>query len=344
MSKWLILAIVATCAIYSPIRGAPLVFEDHVYVRAASHPTTTKSLLQPRGLTILTMRWNRLLVPSADTPSAYHLANLFLHGVVGLAVYGLGAAIVGPQLALVGAALFLIHPLNSEAGDYVAGRAELIMAAGIVLAVWAAVSGHNFLALIATIVAVGGKELGVMAIPLCILTVAMFKGVRRNMLVAGVVFIALVIAVIQLRMVDNVYLLTSQKSGIEYMAVQSWALWQMLGLFVWPAGLSLDHDMELLTTAGTLVALAVGLMVVVWAFLLRRAVPVFSWAVAWVVISLLPRFFVRIPEYLNEHQMYTPMIGLCLAAPVVVKGVYEYVARCGRYIFGHDRLVSADAG
>jgi hypothetical protein len=35
-----------------------------------------------------------------------------------------------------------------------------------------------------------------------------------------------------------------------------------------------------------------------------------AWGTVWVLIALAPRFVMRIPEVLNEHQMYLPMVGI----------------------------------
>jgi hypothetical protein len=41
---------------------------------------------------------------------------------------------------------------------------------------------------------------------------------------------------------------------------------------------------------------------------------VVAFGVAWAWVALAPRLVMRIPEHLNEHQLYFPVIGLCLAA------------------------------
>jgi len=69
-------------------------------------------------------------------PVGYHLVNILLHALVSIAVYSLVRRLGGREgLALVSGLLFAVHPLNSEAVAWATGRAELMSALFVLLAV-----------------------------------------------------------------------------------------------------------------------------------------------------------------------------------------------------------------
>ncbi len=68
-------------------------------------------------------------------PLGYHLVNLFLHIVVSWMLYALGRQLrLSRGAALAAAAIFAVHPLHAEAVTGIVGRAELLMALGILTA------------------------------------------------------------------------------------------------------------------------------------------------------------------------------------------------------------------
>jgi tetratricopeptide (TPR) repeat protein len=68
-------------------------------------------------------------------PLGYHVVNLLLHAGVSLAVYGVGRRLfLSRPGATVAGVLFAVHPLHTEAVAGIVGRAELLMALGVLLA------------------------------------------------------------------------------------------------------------------------------------------------------------------------------------------------------------------
>ncbi len=74
----------------------------------------------------------------ALNPFGYHLINLLLHLTVCIALYILARQLgLSWAAALATAILFAVHPLHTEAVTGIVGRAELLMAAGVLLAmIW----------------------------------------------------------------------------------------------------------------------------------------------------------------------------------------------------------------
>ncbi len=87
-----------------------------------------------RPLVLLSFALNYAV--SGLNPFGYHLINLLLHLAVCLALYALARQLgLSWAAALATSTLFAVHPLHTEAVTGIVGRAELLMALGILLAV-----------------------------------------------------------------------------------------------------------------------------------------------------------------------------------------------------------------
>ncbi len=83
------------------------------------------SLARPRPLTYLTY-WLNLQISGA-VPWAYRLTNILLHAAAVQFCFGALRRIVGPERALLAAAVFAVHPLQAEAVLYVFSRPVVLM-------------------------------------------------------------------------------------------------------------------------------------------------------------------------------------------------------------------------
>ena len=324
-----------TLLIYWPVRQAGFVYEDAVYLEPAQRPLGWAQLLAPRGLTLLSFRVQWL--HGGSDPRAHHAVNLFLHLLCGLLVYAISVRILSPPAALLASALFLVHPIQSEPVAYLAGgRAELIAAVGILGTVWALSAPHLTWGLlgvagVSAVVAVGGKELGVLALPLAALYACWFRPWRWSWRVTGGVLLGLFTfgsllgGVFQARILGNLYLAMTERGVVAYAALQSVALWQYLAMVVWPVWQTVDHDIELATRGLTLLTLTLTLTLVPLLFWARRRWPVISFGIAWLLLSLAPRFIVRQAEYLNEHQVYVAFMGVWIALAASVQSMTRWL-------------------
>lgn len=319
--------IVLTLLAYTPVRQATFAYEDETYLRPATAPLTASAVLRPRGLTAVTFRANALM---GGAPRATHMTNVAIHLLVGLSVFVLALRWLPAPSAVFVSAIVWLHPLQSEAVAYVAGRAELIAALGTVWVVWALTASpvtlsHAGMALMGLVVAMGGKDLGVMALPLAGLAWGWSRPLRWSWrLVAGVLaglvaFLVISWPVLVSRVFGNAYLGMAERGGWGYLCLQSYALWHYLALVVWPVGLTIDHDFDVATKAPAIGAFVAGAGAVGLILLCRRRLPTVTLGLAWVIVALLPRFFVRQPELLTEHHMATPMIGIALALAATVQ-------------------------
>jgi tetratricopeptide (TPR) repeat protein len=78
-------------------------------------------------------------------PPIFHATNLALHALVASLLFCAAAALgAGSRAALVGALLFALHPVQSEAVLYVSGRTDLLCAAFALAALWLHLRGAGW--------------------------------------------------------------------------------------------------------------------------------------------------------------------------------------------------------
>jgi len=120
----------------------------------------------------------------------------------------------------------------------------------------------------------------------------------------------------------------------SYLLTQSVALFRYLLFFLFPVGLNIDHDPLIITSVLTLPFIFSILLIisfVVFAFGMRKRMPIFSFGCAFFFIILLPHsILLPSPDILVEHRAYLAIAGLLwmvvgLALPLL--GRYRFQRR-----------------
>ena len=161
--------LVLTAALYAPTRTHRFVYEDHNWLRAVTEMPAV-SLMPSRALSYATHHLTWRLV--GFDPGLYHLGNVALHLMNGLLVYAVAVALIPGSAAVWGAGVFLLHPLNSEAVNYVSARTDLLMTGGVLLAVWLSLGRLTYWRGVgiagALVLAALSKEIGLIGVPLVV--------------------------------------------------------------------------------------------------------------------------------------------------------------------------------
>lgn len=345
-SRWpwiagLFAAFFAVLEIYWPAVNGPFVFDDEYL-----------SFLDPgfleNGLTrigffqrpLLTASYWMNLRFSGPEPFSFHLTNIFLHFLNGLLVY----LIVRKVLELAGskndlvsafaAALFLVHPVQTESVAYVAGRSEtmsvLLLLGSFALFLYTRRNGIGWVAAAGVTLLFGAafltKEHAAVLPGLLILTDVFWNqngavdAVKRNwrlyapifiMGAAGVLFVARII-------------FTADTAGFrvmpwyQYFFTQWRAVWVYIRLFVAPFDLNADYafpishsPMEHFAVLG-LIGLA-AVLGVAWFY--RKQYPMALYGLLVFLLLLAPTSsVVPIKDTLAERRLYLPFIGLLFVA------------------------------
>lgn len=274
-------------------------------------------------------------------PGPYVVVNALLHWLDCCLLWAaLRRTTLASFAAFAAAALWAVHPLATEAVTYVAGRADLIAATGVLTGLWLCLDGgrepfHKGRSIglaLATVLALGGKESGIVLLPLLWLVDLCTEG-RANWrqrfhdvhawTLSGFAmwFVLRTIAADAIptpSAADDPLLLLSPLASACSAAL---LLLRYLSLVVWPASLSADWSYDALpVTESWFVGLGAGALAVqitLAAMALRhRTKPWAFFALAWFVLfAPVANVALRIGTVFGERLAYLPMVApLALAA------------------------------
>ena len=315
-----------------------------------------------------------------DRPTGYHITNVLLHVGATLLVFALLLFLAGQAPALVGAALFALHPVHVEAVSNLVGRAEMLAAIPALAAclvylrspalvagsgtgrprTWAvagAVGALYFLALAA-------KEIAVTLPALLVLLDTVRSRddpVLRSTLARWPAFVAAgfaLLAYLGLRTAvlgtslgnDPTGFLRDMPEHVRILtAISVWP--EYLRLMLFPRDLVADYSPGVImpvTSFGMPVVAGIltgGLLVLtaLWAWRRQRLITV---GIVWGVVVLLPvsNLFFAIGIILAERTLYLPSVGLAIAAAGVASTVRSARSATGRAVAAAAILVAALAG
>ena len=356
-----LILIVLGIGVYANSFGAPFVFDGQDFVvengaRGRLSPPWELAAGMPRPLVVLSFAANyRLHGPAVW---GYHAVNLTCHLVGALALFGIvrrtlrtprlrdrfGSAADG--LALTIAALWLVHPLQTQAVTYLYQRFESQMGMFYLLTLYLFVRGTEaskdrwwrLACVVAAAFGAASKEV-VATAPVVILSydrIFVAESWRDLCKRRWPIHLALAIAcwgLIALMLVRNVGQFEQAGVGvvrnvtpIDYAATQAGVLLHYLRLALLPIGLCLDYAWPVAGSVGAIVVSAtiIGMLLLatIW-FLGRR--PEIGFLGIWFFAILAPTSsIVPIADLAVEHRMYLPLV-----APItlVVLAAYRLVDR-----------------
>ena len=354
------LAMLAT-VLYRPALNGAFVYDDPNAVSQSMlirriWPLQRFLTLSTRPLTDFSFAVNYAM-SGLDTWS-YHLTSTLLHAANGLLLYGIAWATFGSaplarrygpvrrDLAWAAAALFVAHPLASEAVAYVSSRSEVLAAFWILLALGSFIVGATArrrnvkrAAAVgvfgATAAGLASKEIAA-AIPFALLLYdwlflsASWQHARQRRGLLALSFLPLIVggAFLLLRAYFSPspmgdYAATAglgfdRFSRWEYLMTQFGVILYYLRLVVLPVGQTFDYDWALARSPfalGVAIPFLVLAAVVVLAVRYARAQPLLTFAVGWTLLILAPTSsLLPIADLAVERRMYLPLAGLTLLA------------------------------
>lgn len=334
----LIGVLVLTTLAYLPVTTAGFVYEDRnllaevdpVYEEMPWGPwegwagVSAQITFKPRALANFTMHaqgWH------ADDAPAFHVVNLAVHELNGVLLWVLLLPL-GAAPALGAAAVYLLHPIQSETVSYVSSRPDLLYATAVLVMLLATrIDGWRGVLLVTLCggLALLAKESAVVVVGLLSVwlwyqrTWSARWWVPLGLWSAGGLLFAYRLFHIGASAgappwsAMQQYTSPASHGAAMFLGTQAAALWRLLALVIIPSGFSIDHDFDLIPpalAAAALMALA-GVLAVAWR--VRRSAPAITFAVVWVLVALSLRFVVPLPDYLGEHHTHVPFIGLWIA-------------------------------
>ncbi|HSL19035.1 MAG TPA: tetratricopeptide repeat protein [Methylomirabilota bacterium] len=352
-----VLLLVLGTAAYWGTLDAPFIFDDtnaivdNPHIRSLlplgrSLSAPDQSTVAGRPVAAFSLALNHAV--SGLEPWSYHLANIAIHLATGLLLFDVlrrtlarpelaaRGGVPGPWFALAAAAIWLVHPLNTESVTYVSTRTESLVGLLFLAALYCLIrsvdsarpTAWSAACVTATALAMGTKEVAV-ALPVVLLAYAavfLDRGVadslrRRPRLWAGVAATWLILAwlVAGGARSETVGFGFADLGPLDYARTQVGVIWHYLRLAVWPHPLVLDYfdwpiarhgSFALWLGGAVLVALALGSL-----WLVRRRhwlgfLGVWFFAILAPTSSVVP----IATEIAAERRMYLPLMAVVVLA------------------------------
>jgi hypothetical protein len=331
MRRELWLVFVAAVALYLPAGRYGVVQDDRAVI--ASNPAahsigaalrafddpywpreTGAGLYRPVTILSYAIDWT----VSGGRPGWLHLMNALWHGLATLLLVLLLARWLPTLGAATAGLVFAWHPVHVEAVASLVGRAELLVAVGILGSVLAARRGHWVVAVLCAALAMFSKEHGVIVGVVILLDRWLQDSEERPYargfwIALAIVTIAFLAAWLAIGWVGE-----SDQAAVFYdrgtwarLAIALPAVVRATLLLFWPVSLSVDYNPQVLPArAGMSLAAVVGSLVIAGvpalALWCRRRAPAISFAAGLAALSYLPtaNLFFTSGVVLAERNLY----------------------------------------
>jgi Flp pilus assembly protein TadD len=281
-------------------------------------------------------------------PAAFRRTNIALHAAASLAAFGLalrlGAGWLGAATA---AALFAVHPVQTESVTYVAGRRDVLCGALFLFGFLAYVSFRQSgrrawlaAALVASVGALMAKEMAASLPLVCALWEWCRGGLRIGRRRAVALAMLLLVGALTVYffygsfMARQARVLPWINGTVDAHFATVGRVWvHYAALLAYPRTLIADYSGKYFLPSGGFLewpALGATAAILAWvaaAAALRARQPRVAFAMLWIPVTLLPVSQI-IPhgELIAEHYLYLPLFGACLLAGLGA----ERVAASGR--------------
>lgn len=271
---------------------------------------------------------------SAYDAWSWHLVNVLLHGLAALGALALCRRLFDPEVALVAALLFALHPVQSQAVNYLSSRSE-ILSMGLVLWSLALIRSRRIgWSLLLYGLALLTKSAAIILLPLAAL-IELVRPVRPTNWLRLAPHAGLSVAYLALITLEG-FLPRSLAQNVRPWDVHIWtqlkALVYYLQLCVMPHGLALEHDFteSLVPWSPVVLLSAAAAGSVLWLLWHLRVSPGARaggetgrtnpvWLAApWFGAGLMIPFIVPLNVLINEHRLYLPALGLALLTAAAI--------------------------
>lgn len=315
--------------------ASPVSVFEHDYWHGTKHAGS--DLYRP--LTVLSLSLN---LQAAGTKEGIRAANIALHAAAVLLLFGVLGGIASPEAAWIGAALFAVHPLTSEAVLWAVGRAELGAAILGMAALLLFLRSSYVLSAAALFGALGFKESAVAWLVIGAVWVALHRSEARAPARARILralpFAVAIAAYAALRVaavgwsrhappfIDNPLAGTDAATRAVNAVL---LLGRYVAKMLWPQTLSVDYGFDqipvipVLPWGGLAAAAMAGAWIAAIVVLHRRGRRAAAFLVAFVPAAFVVTANLLFPlgTIFAERLAYTPLIGVCGLAGLALAAI-----------------------
>ncbi|HEV2492055.1 MAG TPA: tetratricopeptide repeat protein [Terriglobia bacterium] len=283
------------------------------------------ALTQARPLTFLTFHWN-FLVNAGHDPASWHAVNILLHAANCALLLLVARRHLSSGTAFVAAALYAVHPLNTEAVSYVYQRSTALATLFALLSFLLFLKEQYAWSVGAFGLSLLCKE-ETIALPVFLLLYDLVYRRRRPL----VGYYAAMLGLVGLAMAHALYVWSRPTplrtigyrvkgvTALTFALTEPRVIWAYIRLFLFPTGLNVDHDVPLshglLSPASTLPALlTLAALVGLLGYLAWRQNQLAFWGLGFFILLAPTSSIVPVRDVMFEHRVYFPSTCLVIAA------------------------------
>lgn len=283
-------------------------------------------------------------------PRQFHVTQLVLLLGLGALLFAVGRKLIGPWEGLFAATLFCVHTANTQVGNYISARSEILSAMGLVGGLLLYLRRARWgLYLVPMALGALAKSPAVMLAPI-LLAYEFFvartplKTALRRTAPAFAVAIACYALVEWMNPPGQAY---GGGARLPYLWTQAWVWLRYLRLFVLPTGLTADSDLAAFPSwldwrilAGVVAILGLG--AAIWRSARRPELGVVAFGLSWFALALVPTSsIIPLAEVTNDHRPFLGYLGLTLA--VVALAMHWFKEERAIAVLGAGLLLGAHA-
>jgi len=314
--------IVAGFLLFGSSLNDPFHFDDALITNDSNvtNPSRWTHFFNPlhlRQLTFFTFYLNHLA--GGLSPGGFHAVNVALHIANAVLLFVLLRRFVDQWVAIAAAAIFLVHPIQTEPVLYVYQRSVLLACFFSLLGLIALAERKTWWAVLAFFLAFESKEAS-LAVPLAVAVfVPLFRqqgateqstSDKRRALGFAVLVVALAALALTVLIDEKTVGLNTGINPLGYLQAQTRVFYTYLRLLVWPYPQSLEYDFQ--EVGGFLHA--GGILLILVLALWRRSLPVLAFFILLApTSSIIPS-----KDAAFEHRLYLPMLAFSLSAASMI--------------------------
>lgn len=252
---------------------------------------------------------------------SYHLVNILLHALCAVLVWGILRQIGRPVCtALLGALIFVVHPLCSEPVNYISSRSELLAALGVLGSFWFYQLARRRSRCWPWVASVALFVLGLLSKSVAIVLPALLlcsdfsrghleRRSFRRYLPYGLVALGYLLLV--RGFVHKAVFAQPVRPLDIQLGTQLKALSYYAKLLFMPVDLSVHHAFSEsgLDAPATLASLLLVVSLMICFACCGKSHRGVFLGLGWVVLTLAPTFVVPLNVLVNEHRLYLPLVG-----------------------------------
>jgi protein O-mannosyl-transferase len=331
--------LVAGLLLFGASFNDPFHFDDVLITNDANvtNPARWHHFLNPlhlRQLTFFSFYLNHLI--GGDSPAGYHVVNVLLHIANAALLFLLLREFLERWVAIIAAAIFLVHPVQTEPVLYVYQRSTLLACFFSLLALIALVKGRNWLAIFLFVCAFEGKE-SALAVPLTVAVIGrgglrgptwpsvIDRRYRVILLIGGAVLSATTLYLLAHRGEATVGVgVIDRITPARYFMTQTRVVYTYLRVLFFPYQQSLEYEFP--SAVGILPMLGIISMIGAGLWLARRdkwRLPGFC-IIAFFLLLAPTSSIIPSADPAFEHRLYLPMLAFSIFAAALIAKLPRY--------------------